>query len=107
MAKYEKYAEYKDSGVEWLGKIPSHWECKRLKDILIEPMKNGLFKKKDQFGKGSLLVNVSDLYVSDSFILDDSLDRVETTKEEKETYRVNKGDLFFQDFFARSDDHFR
>lgn len=95
MAKYEKYAEYKDSGVEWLGKIPSHWECKRLKDILIEPMKNGLFKKKDQFGKGSLLVNVSDLYVSDSFILDDSLDRVETTKEEKETYRVNKGDLFF------------
>lgn len=30
MAKYEKYAEYKDSGVEWLGEIPSHWEVKRL-----------------------------------------------------------------------------
>lgn len=26
MAKYEKYAEYKDSGVEWLGEIPSHWD---------------------------------------------------------------------------------
>ena len=26
MAKYQKYAEYKDSGVEWLGDIPSHWE---------------------------------------------------------------------------------
>ncbi|QXR08557.1 restriction endonuclease subunit S [Acinetobacter lwoffii] len=25
MSKYQKYAEYKDSGVEWLGKIPSHW----------------------------------------------------------------------------------
>lgn len=25
MTKYEKYAEYKDSGVEWVGKIPSHW----------------------------------------------------------------------------------
>ena len=25
MAKYQKYAEYKDSGVEWLGEIPSHW----------------------------------------------------------------------------------
>ena len=27
MAKYQKYAEYKDSGVEWLGEIPSHWDC--------------------------------------------------------------------------------
>ena len=26
MAKYQKYAEYKDSGVDWLGEIPSHWE---------------------------------------------------------------------------------
>ncbi len=25
MAKYQKYAEYKDSGVEWLGEIPIHW----------------------------------------------------------------------------------
>ena len=26
MAKYQRYAEYKDSGVEWLGGIPSHWD---------------------------------------------------------------------------------
>ena len=31
MAKYQKYAEYKDSGVEWLGEIPSHWDSKPLK----------------------------------------------------------------------------
>ncbi|WP_334420711.1 hypothetical protein [Acinetobacter soli] len=30
MAKYQKYVEYKDSGVEWLGEIPSHWSAKRL-----------------------------------------------------------------------------
>lgn len=30
MAKYQKYAEYKDSGVEWLGEIPSHWEMWKL-----------------------------------------------------------------------------
>lgn len=30
MAKYQQYDEYKDSGVEWLGEIPSHWEAKRL-----------------------------------------------------------------------------
>ena len=30
MAKYDKYDKYKDSGVEWLGEIPSHWDVKRL-----------------------------------------------------------------------------
>ena len=30
MAKYQKYAEYKNSGVEWLGKIPSDWKVVKL-----------------------------------------------------------------------------
>ena len=25
MANYQRYAEYRDSGVEWLGEIPNHW----------------------------------------------------------------------------------
>lgn len=28
------YAEYKDSGVKWIGEIPSHWEMKRLRNYL-------------------------------------------------------------------------
>lgn len=28
---FPRYAEYKDSGVEWLGEVPEHWEVKRLK----------------------------------------------------------------------------
>ncbi|WP_180046885.1 MULTISPECIES: restriction endonuclease subunit S [unclassified Acinetobacter] len=31
MAKYQTYAEYKDSGVEWLGEIPSHWDLRKFK----------------------------------------------------------------------------
>ena len=30
VAKYQKYAEYKDSGVEWLGEIPSHWNVSKI-----------------------------------------------------------------------------
>ena len=26
--KWKAYPAYKDSGVEWLGKIPAHWEVK-------------------------------------------------------------------------------
>jgi len=29
----KKYNSYKDSGVEWIGEIPSHWEIRRLKYV--------------------------------------------------------------------------
>lgn len=31
MAKYKAYPEYKESGVEWLGAIPTHWICTQVK----------------------------------------------------------------------------
>jgi type I restriction enzyme S subunit len=31
MRKLEKYTSYKDSGVEWLGEIPEHWETQKMK----------------------------------------------------------------------------
>lgn len=31
-----RYDSYKDSGVEWLGDVPSHWELKRLKQLFVE-----------------------------------------------------------------------
>ncbi|MDN3398869.1 restriction endonuclease subunit S [Psychrobacter sp. APC 3426] len=33
MAKYQQYAEYKDSGVEWLGEIPKDWGVTHLKFV--------------------------------------------------------------------------
>lgn len=41
MAKYQKYAEYKDSGVEWLEVIPSHWTSIAIKFLALD--KNSLF----------------------------------------------------------------
>ena len=31
MSHYKPYPAYKDSGVEWLGKVPEHWEISQLK----------------------------------------------------------------------------
>ncbi|OOE14025.1 restriction endonuclease subunit S [Fictibacillus arsenicus] len=31
--KLTKYVNYKDSEIEWIGKVPSNWEVKRLKEI--------------------------------------------------------------------------
>ncbi len=30
---FPQYAKYKDSGVEWLGEVPEHWEVKRSKRL--------------------------------------------------------------------------
>lgn len=30
----ERYSEYKDSGVQWIGEMPSHWESKQLRSFL-------------------------------------------------------------------------
>jgi type I restriction enzyme S subunit len=34
LRRFKPYPAYKDSGVEWLGKIPRHWEVKRLRFAL-------------------------------------------------------------------------
>ena len=34
-------APMKDSGVEWLGEVPEHWEVKKLKHLLSEPLSYG------------------------------------------------------------------
>ena len=33
--RFCRYSEYKDSGVSWLGKIPAHWNAKRLKFLVL------------------------------------------------------------------------
>lgn len=74
--KMKKYAEYKDSGVEWLGKIPKHWGTIRIKNIFIEinerstegneellsvSQYTGVTKKSDKVGTGDLLTTASTL----------------------------------------------
>lgn len=41
--KYQQYEEYKESGVEWLGEIPSHWEVVPIKHLaILNPKKSAL-----------------------------------------------------------------
>ena len=37
----ERYSEYKDSGVKWLGGIPSHWELRKMKYTFDERSQKG------------------------------------------------------------------
>jgi len=46
MAKYQAYAEYKGSEVEWLGNVPQHWAlvpCRAVVDHIVEKNSNNVF----------------------------------------------------------------
>ena len=76
MNKIAKYQEYKDSGVEWLGKIPIDWSTIRIKyifkeinerstngneDLLSVSQFTGVTKKSDKIEDGDLLTTASTL----------------------------------------------
>lgn len=42
MSHYKPYPAYKDSGVEWIGRVPEHWEVKRFK-FAISTCRNGIW----------------------------------------------------------------
>ena len=46
--------QYKDSGIEWIGKIPETWDIKRLKEIFVE--------RNNRDAKGKTLLSVSQYY---------------------------------------------
>lgn len=58
-----KYEQYKDSGVEWLGKIPSGWKVKRLKYIADSFSKgNGITKEEIVINGDTPCVRYGELY---------------------------------------------
>jgi type I restriction enzyme S subunit len=59
--RYKPYPAYKDSGVEWLGEIPAHWEVKRITELMA--VVNGFPFDSEHFvrGDGVPLVRIRDL----------------------------------------------
>lgn len=89
-------AKMKDSGIEWIGEIPEEWDTRRLKFLSSSSLTNGVFKKSLYFGRGTKLVNVSDIYNLGSYIINfDQLERVDVDDNEKSVYSAISGDIFF------------
>lgn len=91
-------AEMKDSGIEWLGDIPKHWEVKKLKYVLAE--KNGI--KIGPFGSSLKLETLSSegikIYGQGNIIQNDFeignrfLDEVRFENDFKQ-YLIEEGDV--------------
>jgi type I restriction enzyme, S subunit len=74
--------------------LPSGWRWVMLGDIALRGPDNGVFKRRNDFGSGVPIVNVSDLYRT--LHVDLSIaERVRLTRDELKQYEIIPGDLFF------------
>ena len=82
----------KDSGIEWLGEIPKHWDIKKLR--YVGSCQNGVSKGGNYFGSGYPFVSYSDVY-SNSGLPKEINGLAQSTKSDRINYSVRVGDIFF------------
>ena len=86
------YLEYKDSGVEWIGEIPAHWEVNRLKyvaKILPSNVDKHIYPDEIQVR----LCNYTDVYYNDYITVDTVLKRGSCKESEFAKFALRKGDV--------------
>lgn len=82
----------KDSRIEWIGEIPESWEVSSVR--YIGQLQNGISKGGEFFGKGFPFVSYGDVYKN--YELPHSVSGlIDTTEDERATYSVEYGDIFF------------
>ncbi len=57
---FPRYPKYKDSGVEWLGEVPQHWDALTLRRCLLEH-RQGYYTTDNYVDSGVKLLRISDL----------------------------------------------
>ena len=89
--------DIKDSGIEWIGQIPKHWEVKRLKDLgflysgLSGKSGDDFHTEKNERDKPFIpFTNIS----NNTFIKTEDFKFVKIFENEKQN-KVKKGDIFF------------
>lgn len=73
---------------------PDGWRWVKLGEVASQGPNNGVFKRREDFGSGVPLVNVSDLFRS-LYVDLSQTERVRVTEDEKKQYQIEPGDLFF------------
>lgn len=84
--KYPCYARYRDSGVDWLGVVPAHWDVKRLKyvtELIVE--------KADDMPQGGRYVALEHIDSWTGRRIDGDVEQ----RPESQTNRFRSGDVLF------------
>ena len=93
--KYKKYPKYKDSGIEWLGEIPEHWEVRRLKRI-IKSYVNGIWGDEPKEKNNTIVIRVADFDYDKLKIKDTNFTKRDIKEKDKEKRLLKYGDLLIE-----------
>ncbi|MDX1348825.1 MAG: restriction endonuclease subunit S [Putridiphycobacter sp.] len=93
----QKYTRYKNSGVEWLGEIPEHWEVKKLKFVGniyagINGKKGDDFSKEYSLGMKSFIPFTN---ICNNLKIDESQYQYVKIDEKENQNRVKHNDILF------------
>ena len=84
--------EMKDSGVEWIGKIPSHWETGKLKnnsDLKISSIDKHIFEEEIQV----IVCNYTDVYYNEFITSELPLRKGSCSENEYSNFILKRGDV--------------
>ena len=90
--RFRRYPDYRDSGVEWLGEIPAHWEVRRLKTLAsIRP--SNVDKKSKEGEVPVRLCNYVDVYYNDFITAELEFMSATATPEQARRFQLRAGDV--------------
>ena len=92
MSRYQRYPEYRDSGVEWIGEIPGHWKVTKIRfyyDVQLGKMLQPESKTESDVEIKYLKAQ----HVQWNQINHDDLPTMWATEREIEKFSVQQGDL--------------
>lgn len=94
--KNKPYSLYRNSGTEWIGQIPSHWEVTTLRRIG-KIQTSSVDKKSKKTEKEIKLLNYLDVYNSRTKEIDNNINFMKVTASQNQikSSDVKKGDIFF------------
>ena len=84
----------KNSGVEWIGEIPEHWESKKLKNVLKTALKYGANESGVEFQENlPRYIRITDIVISDNSLKMDNM--LSLTEKQAKNYILKHNDILF------------
>ena len=103
MNPYKPYPAYKDSGVEWLGKVPEEWEVKRLR-FVAHIQNSNVDKKSYANQKPVMLCNYTDVYYNERIMPDLAFMSATASDAEIEKFTLQSADVIITKDSEEADD---
>ncbi|MEM5552046.1 restriction endonuclease subunit S [Pseudoalteromonas neustonica] len=93
--RYKAYPEYKESGVEWLGKVPQGWSIHSLKRS-VDGVTNGIWGSEPDNESDLIVLRVADFNRDQLNISDDKLTFRSIDPKDRASRLLKKGDLLIE-----------